>query len=67
MNGSTQKLVYWMLGTLLVVSLGLSSALFGMIKSDLDRMEQKIDRIQAEYYRIAVVESQLEELLRLSR
>ena len=30
-------------------------------------VEQKLDQIQAEYYRVAVVESQLEELLRLSR
>ena len=73
-DGSTQKLVWWILGTLLVISLGLSSALFGMIKSDIDRierrqsaMEKKIDQIQREYYRIAVVEAQLEELLRLSR
>ena len=74
MNGSTQKLIWWLLGTLLVVSLGLSSSLFGMVTSDIDRierhqsaMEQKLDQIQVEYYRIAVVESKLEELLRLSR
>lgn len=67
MNGSTQKLLYWIMGTLLVFSVGLSSALLGMIKSDIDRMDQKIDLIQREYSRIAVVESKLEELLRLSQ
>ena len=74
MNGSTQKLLYWMMGTLLVVSLGLSGALFGMIEADIDRinsrqseMSQKIDQIQREYSRIAVIEAKLEELLRLSR
>ena len=74
MNGSTQKLIWWLMGTLLVVSLSLSGALFSMIQSDIERIErsqatmgQKLDQIQREYSRIVVVESKLEELLRLSR
>jgi len=71
MNGNTQKLIWWILGALLVVTISLSSTLFGMIQRDLDRIEQrqsviedKIDQIQAQYYRIAVIESQLGELLK---
>ena len=68
MNG---KLVWWILGTLLVMTMSLSSTLFGMIQNDINRIEQrqviiedKIDEIQAQYYRIAVIENQLSELLR---
>ena len=74
MNGKAEKLIWWIMGALLLVSGASSGALFGMIKSDIERIErrqvamgEKIDRIQAEYYRIAVVETQLAELLRLSR
>lgn len=70
MGNGTQRLVWWILGTLLVITVSLSSTLFGMIQADIERIEQrqatiedKIDEIQAQYYRIAVIESQLEELL----
>jgi len=70
MNGNTQKLMWWILGALLVVTMSLSSTLFGMIQQDITRIEQrqivieqKIEQIQLEYYRIAVIEAQLDELL----
>jgi len=67
MNGNTQK---WLIGILSTIAIGLSSALYLDIKSDIQSMDAKIEQIQVQYYRIAVigaqldaVESQLEELL----
>jgi len=67
MNGNTQK---WLIGILSTIAIGLSSALYLDIKSDIQSMDAKIEQIQTQYYRIAVieakldiVESQLEELL----
>ena len=71
MNG---KLVWWILGTLLVITMSLSSTLFGIIQKDIERIENrqvaieaKIEDIQAQYYRIVVIESKLEELLTINR
>jgi len=70
MNGQTQKLIWWLLGALLVVTLGLSSALFGLILADINRVERgqaiiqkDIKGIQAEYYRIAVMEERMRQIL----
>jgi len=67
MNGNTQK---WLIGILSTIAIGLSSALYLDIKSDIQSMDTKIEQIQSQYYRIAVigaqldaVEAQLEELL----
>jgi len=69
MNGNTQKLIWWILGALLVVTMSLSSTLFGMIQQDITRIEQrqvvieqKIEQVQLEYYKIDVIQQQLEEL-----
>jgi len=59
-NGNTQK---WLIGILSTIAIGLSSALYLDIKSDIQSMDAKIEQIQVQYYRIAVIESQLEELL----
>jgi len=59
-NGNTQK---WLIGILSTIAIGLSSALYLDIKSDIQSMDAKIEQIQTQYYRIAVIESQLEELL----
>ena len=60
MNGNTQK---WLIGILSTIAIGLSSALYLDIKTDIQNMDAKIEQIQVQYYRIAVIESQLEELL----
>lgn len=71
-----RKVVWWIISTLLVITLGLSSALFGMIRGDIERIEtrqqvieerinqtnEKIGQIQQEYYRIAVIEFQVGEI-----
>jgi len=59
-NGNTQK---WLIGILSTIAIGLSSALYLDIKSDIQSMDAKIEQIQTQYYRIAVIESQLAELL----
>jgi len=59
-NGNTQK---WLIGILSTIAIGLSSALYLDIKSDIQSMDAKIEQIQVQYYRIAVIESQLTELL----
>ena len=56
MNGSTQK---WLIGILSTIAIGMSSALYLDIKSDIQAMDTKIEQIQSEYWRIAVIESQL--------
>ena len=74
MNGLANKLLWWIMGVLLVTTLSLSSVLFTVIEGRLDRMETNLQSIQAEYYRIAVLESQVSavrvdvaELLKLAR
>jgi len=63
MNGNTQKLIWWILGALLVVTMSLSSTLFGMIQRDIENMDRRIEQIQSQYYRIDIIEAQLDELL----
>jgi len=63
MNGNTQKLIWWILGALLVITMSLSSTLFGMIQRDIENMDRRIEQIQSQYYRIAIIEAQLDELL----
>ena len=60
MNGNTQK---WLIGILSTIVLGLFSALYFDIKTDIQNMDTKVEQIQSEYYRIAVIESQLAKLL----
>ena len=74
MNGSTQKLTYSILGAMFLLIMSLSGIAYGLIIDRLDgieerqaAIEEKIDLIQREYYRIAVMEGQLQELLRLSQ
>jgi len=59
-NGNTQK---WLIGILSTIAIGLSSALYLDIKSDIQSMDAKIEQIQSQYYRIAIIEAQLTELL----
>ena len=56
MNGNTQK---WLIGILSTVAIGLSSALYLDIKTDIRDLDTKIEQIQSQYYRIAIIESQL--------
>jgi len=81
MNGQSQKLTLWLLGAMFTIVVVTLSALFAFIDSRFDRNEQRLDRmeqniqaIQQEYYRIAVVETKMagleedvQELLRLAR
>ncbi len=74
MNGSTQKLTYTILGAMFLLIMSLSGIAYGLVIDRLSNIEdrqaaieEKIGLIQGEYYRIAVMEGQLRELLRLSR
>jgi len=64
---TSQRLVYWIMGALLLAIIGLSGIVLASIQSDIAEMQTDIRAIQAEYSRIAVMESQISELLRLAR
>jgi len=64
MNGNAQKLIWWILGALLVVTMSLSSTLFGMIQRDIENMDRRIEQIQSQYYKIDVIQQQLNGLTR---
>jgi len=64
-NGNLQKLVWGILGAILAITLGLSSTLFGMIREDIRDIETRMDQIQAEYYRISLMEEELKEIKEL--
>ena len=68
-HGSTtsQRLVWWIMGALLLAIIGLSGIVLTSIQADIAEMKTDIRAIQAEYSRIAVMESQVSELLRLAR
>ncbi len=68
-HGSTtsQRLVWWIMGALLLAIIGLSGIVLTSIQSDIEEMKTDIRAIQSEYSRIAVMESQISELLRLAR
>lgn len=61
-NGQLQT---WLLGALLAVLITMSGALFTMVNARLDRIDGRLTSIEQQYFRIAVVESEVKEIKRI--
>jgi hypothetical protein len=59
-------LTTWMLGALLGLTLVGWGSNYALVVARLGRIEEKVERIQAEYYKIALIEYQVRLLLERS-
>ena len=55
-------LTNWLLGAMLVVSITFGGLLLGMLTSRLDRLDDNIDHVQAQYSKIDVVLYRVDQL-----
>ena len=62
MNGISQKVLVGIISSMFLIIMSLIAVAWGDVNADIENVQDTTKQIQAEYYRIAVLESQLTSL-----